>query len=70
IYLFETFATLFAQVEQQLHKNEFPIYLFNNVVKRTGHDKSLRTCQSTFITTLKIEQTLKELRALLNETTE
>ena len=50
LQLFETFTTLFNQVEQQLQIGHFPILLFKNIERRREiKENAFRKTQSTFI---------------------
>ncbi|KAH9301952.1 hypothetical protein KI387_013535, partial [Taxus chinensis] len=72
LYLFGTFQPLFTAIEEQLQKQKHIFYLFKNVAKRGGNDndKALKTTQSTFITPLRMEKALQDLKEMLNTTIE
>ncbi|KAH9295182.1 hypothetical protein KI387_038770, partial [Taxus chinensis] len=72
LYLFGTFAPLFTAIEEQLQKQKHTFYLFKNVARCGGNDndKALKTTQSTFITPLRMEKALQDLKEMLNTTTE
>ena len=64
LQLFETFAPLYDEIEQELQKGHLPIMLFKNITNRKElRDRTLRTTQATFITKLNAEAA-EELRKL------
>ena len=68
LQLFKTFAPLFNQIEQQLHKVDLPIMLFKNISRRKEMKKrTLRTIQLTFIIELKTKA-IQDLKKLIDST--
>ena len=69
LQLFDTYADLFFSMEQQLHKEKFPILLLKNITKKKYvKEMVFRTTQVTFVTKLQID-IVQDLKKLTKSTT-
>ncbi|KAH9328234.1 hypothetical protein KI387_000342, partial [Taxus chinensis] len=69
VYIFQTLAADFHIIENKIRRKEPAIYLFKNLAKRSESiDKSLRSTQSTFVTSVKAKRSLERLQLLLTTT--
>jgi hypothetical protein len=69
LQLFDTYSNLFSSMEQQLHKEQFPLMLFKNITKkRDVKERIFCTTQETFVRELRtdIVQDLKKLTSSTN----
>jgi hypothetical protein len=69
LQLLDTYSNLFSSMEQQLHKRQFPLMLFKNIIKKIDVKESIfRTTQATFVIKLRTH-IIHDFKKLTSSTT-
>jgi hypothetical protein len=69
LQLFDTYSKKHLSTEQQLHKGQFPLMLFKNIIKkRDVRERIFCTTQETFVTKLRAD-IVQDLKKLASSTT-